>query len=303
MAGEDHFEFEIWQGFQADSGVWYRAIELLGFGGNAATFLSYCTTPPRKGTLYAAKVFRRRSKPERRESFLQEGEFLKGCAHDSIMRVADSGTYKENPFLLCEYLPLTLADIMRRNPTLVQKVSFSIQLLCGLTYLSDLVPPAVHRDIKPDNIFVKGGSCVLGDFGLLKRLDGHYEEDREILKESLGPGMPKYYRTPDLVDYYNNVSIITAKSDVFQLGLVLAKLFTGWNPCIEAKDFAEPVKLFPLKSIEGEFGASIAALLNRMLEFDVEKRPTATQIIDGWEGLFREVVNRTVQLEGKAFRR
>ena len=26
----------------------------------------------------------------------------------------------------------------------------------------------VHRDIKPSNIFIKGHSCVLGDFGLMK---------------------------------------------------------------------------------------------------------------------------------------
>jgi len=46
----------------------------------------------------------------------------------------------------------------------------------------------VHRDIKPHNIFVKGASAVLGDFGLMKLLDGNAEADREIFEESVGQG-------------------------------------------------------------------------------------------------------------------
>ena len=59
---------------------------------------------------------------------------------------------------------------------------------------------------------------MLGDFGLMKLLDDTNVEDREIFKESIGPGMPFYYRTPDLVAYAKNEAQLTVKSDVFQLG-------------------------------------------------------------------------------------
>jgi serine/threonine protein kinase len=80
-----------------------------------------------------------------------------------------------------------------------KKLSYVLQLLSALNYLAALTPQVVHRDIKPQNIFVKGGSAVLGDFGLMKLLDGNAEADREIFKESVGPGMPFYYRTPPMI--------------------------------------------------------------------------------------------------------
>ena len=88
----DHFELETWKSVQADSGRWYKSIELLGTGGNAATFLACCTSTPLKGLLFAIKVFRRLSKPERRNSFLEEARFLRTCDHPSVMRVFDEGT-------------------------------------------------------------------------------------------------------------------------------------------------------------------------------------------------------------------
>jgi hypothetical protein len=59
----DHFKLDRWKSLQADSGFWYESIELLGTGGNAATFLAFCTSPPNKGLLFAIKVFRRPFKP------------------------------------------------------------------------------------------------------------------------------------------------------------------------------------------------------------------------------------------------
>ena len=298
----DRFELEKWKSLKADSDTWYKAIELLGTGGNAATFLAYCTSMPMKGLLFAVKVFRKLSKPERRESFLEEIKFLKKCDHPAIMRVFDEGTfYDDNPFVVMEYLPNTLAEVMRADCGFVEKVAYSCQLIAALSYLDSLTTKVVHRDIKPANIFVKGGSCVLGDFGLMKLLTGDDEEDREIIKESIGVGMPRYYRTPDLVAYLKGESGITTKSDVFQLGLVLAQLFTGWNPAKGAKEFTDPVELEPLSRIPSELGSGIAALLKRMLEFDPNRRPSAAELIDGWEGAFRDAVNTSHKLEDRAF--
>ncbi len=298
----DHFEFDRWKSFRAESGRWYEAVELLGVGGNAATFLARCTTAPLKGTLYAVKVFRKLSKPERKESFLRESRFLQDCAHPAVLRVYDVGEYYDNPFVVCEYLPQTLGNAFRRGLTLARKVSLSIQLVSALTYLESLDPAVVHRDIKPSNIFVKGESCVLGDFGLLKRLDGQYESDKEVLKESVGVGMPRSYRTPDLVDYLNGVAELTVKTDVFQLGLVLVQLFTGTNPCKPSASYSDPVTLERIAEIPGEFAPSVGGLLHRMLRIIPAERPAASELIDGWQGLFKGVVDKTIELEGRAFR-
>jgi serine/threonine protein kinase len=299
----DHFSVQTWKSVQASPGKWYKAIELLGVGGNAATFLAYCSTNPEKGILFAIKVFRRRSKPERRASFLEEARILRGLSHAAIMRVFDDGVYYDSPFMVFEYLPQTLAQVMRAGCSVIERISYAMQLLAALDCLSSANPQLVHRDIKPGNIFIKGGSCVLGDFGLVKVLDGVEGEDKEIIKESIGAGMPYYYRTPDLVDYLLGKAPVTTKSDVFQLGLVLAHLFTGRNPLVPGKDFTDPLHLEPLSQIQGQFGSSIAALIRRMLEFDPAARPAAHELIDGWEGVFRDAVNVAHQLEGTAFYR
>lgn len=299
---DDHFELEPWQGIRAASGRWYKAIELLGVGGNAVTFLAYGTSSPWKGMLFAIKVFRRRSRPERRQSFLKEAKFLRACDHPAVMRVFDEGTYKDdNAFLVVEYLPRTLAIEMRSGCGFIEKVAYSFQLLSALDYLASRTPPVVHRDIKPANIFIKGGSCVLGDFGLMKLLQDDTSEDKNVLKESIGPGMPYYYRTPDLVNYLTGASALTTKTDVFQLGLVLAHLFTGRNPAKPSIDFTAEVELEPLGNIPSKMSGQIAATLKRMLTFDPDERPAASELLDMWEGIFRNVVDATHAIEDQAF--
>lgn len=306
----EHFELDRWQSIQGSSGRWYKWVQTLGAGGNGIAFLALCTTPPLKGDLVAIKVFRRWSKPERRGAFLAEVEFLQTCQHPAILRIFDRGDYKLGrtaaeaaPFVVAEYLPQTLRTAMRANRVrLVDKVSYSMQLVSALTYLATLDPPAVHRDIKPENIFLKGGSCVLGDLGLMKRLTAsNAADDRELVKTSIGAGMPFYYRTPDLVAYLKDGVPLTTKTDVFQLGLVLAELFTGRNPLKAPEDFVDPIALEPLGRIGSKFARRITGQLKRMLDLDPAKRPAAFELSDGWEGIFRDVVDSTIDVEGRAF--
>ena len=248
------------RGIRASSGHWYRIEQLLAAGGNAVTYLVVCTEGPYRGVPFALKFFRRMSKPERRQAFLDEVDFLKTCDHPSVMRVYDDGTFLfridgepyEFPFLVAEYLPNTLFQVMKTGvASITEKMIYATQLLAGLAYLAAQSPPVVHRDVKPQNIFIKGRASVLGDFGLLKRLDMPEAEDREILKESVGIGMPYFYRSPDLVGYANGDSSISAKSDVFQLGLVLTELFTGRNPCIRPRD-DDPLTEVDLRANESD---------------------------------------------------
>jgi serine/threonine protein kinase len=218
------------------------------------------------------------------------------------MKVFDAGLfYDRHPFFVAEYLPDTLERVIRAGETsIVLKISFALQLLSALVYLGRLETPVIHRDIKPQNIFVKGNSCVLGDFGLMKHADLGHDEDRKIFKESLGVGMPFRYRTPDQVAYLNNQAPLTAKSDVFQLGLVLAELFTGRNPEKRTRDFSDPVELELLRKIPGALSDSIASIIKRMLALDPGSRDPASRLLDPWEGVFRAAVRQAHALEGRA---
>ena len=297
---------------RSETGIWYRIVQRLGAGGNAVTYLVVATSGVHKGILFALKIFRRLSKPERRRSFLKEVAFLKKQDHPAIMHVFDEGLFRyyvdgsenEYPFVVAEYLPQTLYHVIRAGDAdVAHRISIATQLLSALSFLEHSSPQAVHRDIKPQNIFVKGRSCVLGDFGLMRLLDDSDEEDRMVLKESIGPGMPFFYRTPDLVAYARNGSPLTVKSDVFQLGLVLAELFTGRNPARRppGDDMLAPVELETLGACPGQFSGAIAALLFRMLTMDPERRPTASQLMDNRLGVFENVCSGTHSIECLVF--
>ncbi len=61
MAYGDSIFFDVGQGIKADSGHWYKAIQLLGTGGNAVTYLVVGSDGPHRGVLFALKVFRKSS--------------------------------------------------------------------------------------------------------------------------------------------------------------------------------------------------------------------------------------------------
>ena len=190
----------------------YTCLQRLGVGGTAETYLMLASAGPLRGQLFAVKVFRRLSKPDWRQNFLNEVKFLQGCSHPAVMRVFDEGLYLDaHPFVVVEYLPNTLANVLRTAPLMMAKMAYAVQLLSALEYLSLPDNTVVHRDIKPANVFIKGGSCVLGDFGLMKRLSVNRELDQELLKASVGPRMPRNYRTPDFVEYYKGGPVPTAK--------------------------------------------------------------------------------------------
>lgn len=285
----------------SQTGSHYSCLQRLGSGGSAETYLMLATAGPLRGQLFAVKVFRRLSQPEWRANFLEEVKFLQRCEHPSVMRVFDEGLYlDQHPFVVAEYLPSTLGFVLRTGPPMMAKLSYALQMLSSLEYIASPEVSVVHRDIKPADVFIKGGSCVLGDFGLMKRVDVTADLDREMLRASVGPRMPRNYRTPDLVQYLAGGPSPTEKSDIYQLGLVFVEMFAGRNPQtpMTAGDFAEPIKLKP-SFIAGGLGRRIRDLIDPMLQADPADRPSSSDLIPSWQSLFLEAAKSAHWLEGR----
>ncbi len=264
----------------------YVCIKKLGEGGASAVFLMMATSGAFKGKHFAVKFFKRVDRPNWHLAFMKEIHFLRSCSHPSIIRVFDEGMYQDTqPFVVMEYMDGNLAECPDggKGLGLPEKISLIVQILSALNYLSRQDPPGVHRDIKPPNILRQGNNWVLSDFGLVF-LVHTFEKPGEWKKPTVVP-MAQNYRTPELVPYARDGTPLPPASDVFQLGLVAAELFTGTNP-LKPIGGMNSVELNPLAAVPEPHSATITALLQDMLEIETEKRITAAAALQRWQELY-----------------
>jgi serine/threonine protein kinase len=263
--------------------VTYSHIGAAGSGGIGAVSKALATSGPNKGITFAVKVFTPDTKEKEawRQGFMREVHVLRDCDHPAIVKVFDEGVLPDGrPFFVMEYLPEDLQKAMRNRLPEKLKMSIVMQLLSALSYLARRDPYVVHRDIKPPNIFMKAGTCVLGDFGLIFHdAPGAGEDTGRI------PKMAQRYRTPELVAFHQGGPKPPPASDVFQLGLVASELFTGQNP-LKHSGPENQIELSPLAEIPGPLGEPIRELLASMLTLDTNERPTASALLRNWQELF-----------------
>jgi serine/threonine-protein kinase len=293
----DSVFLEPYQSIRA-GGNWYRNIQFLGKGGNGTTFLVTCTGGKYKGEIFALKIFHKISSEERKIRFLKEIEFMKEQHHPSVMRQYDEGIFADRPFVIVEYLPNTLAAEINKGSVSVGKgIVYSLQLLSAVKHLQDI--QIIHRDIKPENIFINNYSAILGDFGLIKKND---IEDVENIEDIQGyVAMPRFYRTPELIKYAKGEDVLRIETDVFQLGLVLAHMFTGWNPLLSSENILDEIKINDIKAPLGVYGKQIREILIKMLDLNWKSRIKIDAALDSFNGIFENFSKRKISIDGQLF--
>lgn len=291
----------------------YKTLEFLGRGGNGSVYLTLCVSQDseNQGEYFALKFFQRRSSNERLKRFQEEIEFLKIINHPNIIKYYDDGLYDVNkwfnlPFFISSYMPQTLNKAME-SCSKIYCLMYATQLLSALKKLNQA--GIIHRDIKPQNIFVNGLSVVLGDFGLMKKINNNdlseemLEEDIDMISHSRCIGQPFYYRCPDIIDYATRKSDLTTKSDIFQLGLVFAEMFGGKNPLKPANNLSDPIEFQDplLGLIKGTNANIISELIKSMLELDPNNRPEAHELLNNFIWLLEKYSITKFNLDGQLF--
>jgi eukaryotic-like serine/threonine-protein kinase len=205
--------------------------------------------------------------------FEHEARAAAALNHPNILVVYQMGTYEGTPYLVSELLEgKTLTEVLRRGPLPLRKVvHFGIQIAHGLAAAHE--KGVVHRDLKPDNLFVtKEGRIKILDFGLAK-LNQPKDSPANPAPTVTLPGVAigtVGYMSPEQV----RGQLTDHRTDIFAFGAILYEMVMGQTT------FQKPTEADTISAILNEDPTPISQLspdtpvaLERVVHRCLEKNP------------------------------
>jgi serine/threonine protein kinase len=204
----------------------YRLEALLGEGGMGRVYEAIDVRLQRR---VALKVMKESllGTPQMRQRFIREAQANAAIRHDNVVTIYDVGEQDGRLFLASELLRgATLDQVLDAGRVFAprQAAQLAIGLASGLEAAH--AAGVVHRDIKPANIWLEAESDrpKLLDFGLALRTG----PADPLGRPGAVAGTPHYLSPEQSQDLP-----IDARSDLYQLGVVLFRLLSGRLPFIE----------------------------------------------------------------------
>jgi eukaryotic-like serine/threonine-protein kinase len=265
----------------------YEILSVLGAGGMAEV---YQARDGQLGRNVAIKVVNESlaESPELLRRFEQEARIAGSLNHPHIVAVYDVGTHEGAPYVVTELLE---GESLRRRLDrgripLATALDWGAQLAQGLAAAHRR--GVVHRDVKPDNVFVTpGGQVKLLDFGIAKLVEEVRAGPRGLLDPTLTPkgevtrtgsvvGTPGYM-SPEQV----RGEPLDARSDIFSLGAVLHEMLSGQRafPGAGVVESGYAILNDDPPSLPASVPPSVGQVVQRCLEKEPERRfQTATDL-------------------------
>ena len=206
------------------------------------------------------------------ERFRNEVRIARRISHPNVCRVFDIGDANNQVFLSMEYVDgEDLSSLLRRIGRLPRDQALEIarKICAGLAAAHD--KGVLHRDLKPSNIMLTArGEVRVMDFGLAGL--AHEIED-------VRSGTPAYMAPEQLAGRE-----VTARSDMYALGLLLYELFTG-KPAFEGNTRDQIMRARRESSpqrpstLVPDLDPAVEMVIMRCLEEDPENRPSSAVIV------------------------
>jgi predicted Ser/Thr protein kinase len=192
----------------------YRVVALLGKGGMGEVYRADDLTLAQP---VALKLLPAAAASEAMVARLRsEVRIARRVSHRNVCRVYDIGEADGLPFISMEYVDgEDLSSLLKRIGRLPADKALDVarRVCAGLAAAHER--GVLHRDLKPANVMLdREGEVVITDFGLAT-LAGQIPEDEAR------SGTPTYMAPEQLQ------GVVTARSDIYSLGLVLYEIFTG----------------------------------------------------------------------------
>ena len=258
----------------------------IGRGGFAEVFLADDTRLQRQVAIKLLRKDTTNAWEDMKQRIKREGEVLLGFRHPHIVDVLDVGEHSvHGPYYVMEYLQgVSLDELLAQDPLSLLDVFLICQQLCSALHTIH-THGIVYRDLKPQNIFM----VEMGTYKLVKLLDfglALSPDSARMTSDGTVVGTP-FYMAPEQI---MNTKNITARSDLYAMGILIFRLLTGAFP-YKGESHMEILRehCVGTPTLEHKrLDPSLQPSLRWMLERDADKRPH--NAIALWEGLRRVLV-------------
>jgi serine/threonine protein kinase len=239
----------------------YRVDAVIGYGGMATV---YRADDRRLERTVAIKVLADNlaSNPAFRERFEREARMAASLTHLNIVQIYDVAESDDGrPFIVMEYVEgRSLADLMVAEGALAPSrvAALAADVGAGLAHAHGR--GLVHRDVKPGNLLLANdGTAKIADFGIARSAGSPDLTQTGAIIGTAGYLAPEQRAGADA----------TPASDVYSLGLVLARAATGTSTsgAIPSPD-----------AIAAACGEPLGALIVACMAHDPTARPPAATV-------------------------
>lgn len=256
----------------------------LGIGGAAVV---YGCTRIADGERFAIKMLKGREIKDKVERFIREIDAMQDLASkgiDGILPIVDSN--KEELWYVmpvAQSVRTRIEDLSKKQQTACPATAYKDTILDGIDGFIQLAETLdqihalgyVHRDIKPDNIYIYDGRWRLGDFGIVDLPDGvaksfTKKHDQLGAWNTIAPEVLRDARSS------------TAKADVYSLAktmwMWLSLNLDGFDGRYDRD--ASSMSLHDTPHLEHAYLLDIDELLYAATEEDPNKRPSMHEFAD-----------------------
>jgi len=257
----------------------YALAAEIGHGGCA---IVYDANDIRLGRRVALKLVKSNTRdPQAYERLAREARASAAIQHPNVCSISDAGVIEDGrPYLVMERLyGETLTRCLHRWGRLspLDATDVALQLLSALEAAHTI--GIVHRDVKPDNVFIVprrgfGPLVKLLDFGMCRRTTfAELSDDVTLTRVGQVVGTPEYM-SPEQVsgkrEFDNRI-------DLYAVGVILYEALSGQR-AFTGKDAREVItsvltrSLPPLRSIRPEIPHFLDRIVSRAMDRDASFR-------------------------------
>ena len=246
----------------------YELEELIGGGGMADVYRAKDRLLNRP---VAVKILHEAFKQDKEfiDKFQREAQAAARLSHPNIVNIYDVGVADGDHYIVMEYVPgRTLKDRIRQEGHLSVSESLRVAREIAEALAHAHANNLVHCDIKPHNILMMNDQTAkVADFGIARAVT---ESTMTYSGNVIGS---VHYFSPEQA----KGTMITPKSDVYSLGVVLYEMLTGENPVSIAMKHLQDEPT-PVRRIDPDIPPVVEALVSRMMAKDPAMRPSSEEV-------------------------